>query len=289
MLLNLTIRVVILVALWSVGGCGDVPRPFSYANNLKKHDEFLFAPKSFGITITQIKGPVSWIGDALAVEIASALRKRGVIASSKSTNQRSLILEASGYQQLYSGKNPDLHIKWLLKDHNGVTQRVKSLQLQPPLQFWNNPNWSMFRNVADQNAQFLIRWLALEDNLTNTHKQNSLTLMPLEGAIGDGKKSLGLAIKLALRERNINTSAKQTNPLTLFPKLSVQPKGDTLQSVTLVWVLRTKSGDEVGRITQENDIKTGELDENWGPIATEIAKGAATGIAELFIAYQRKK
>ena len=81
--------------------CGQIPQPFQKSELQKAADSQLLAPESGSLIVKGINGPVGWVGNAFATATADALREKGLLASSRWQNQKSFVLAANGYQQLY--------------------------------------------------------------------------------------------------------------------------------------------------------------------------------------------
>ena len=269
-----------------MSACGSVPQPFRPLESAKQHSDYLLAPDSLGVVVRRIEGPVGWVGDAFATAMAKSLRHRGIVAGSRWSNQRSLLLSASGYQQLHADQPPELVVTWTLADRDGVVKGVRETRAVPPDVFWEAPTAGMFHDIADQNADMVVAWI----NPTRANRAPkplpSVALAPVEGAPGDGAISLGRAVELALRAERVPLVASGTGALVVLPRVFVAPAGTGNQTVRLTWVLQTADGTEIGKVAQENIIEAGQLDGPWGAIALAIADGAALGIADLVRAYR---
>ena len=61
--------------------------------------------------------------------------------------------------------------------------------------------------------------------------------------------------------------------------ISSGAKAKVLNKIT--WFVEDASGTRIGQVVQENDVPTGQLDNNWGEDAFYAAQGARDGIMEL--------
>ena len=154
----LTACIILLHSL--VSSCGSIPQPFQKKTINNGVTNFPIASNSAGILIKGIEGPVGWVGNAFAEAMASSLRRRGLVASSRSSNRLSLSLTANGYQQLYFDKPSELVISWLLVDNYGEIKGQSETRSTPPKDFWRNPSPEMFEVVAETNADQLSNWLS---------------------------------------------------------------------------------------------------------------------------------
>ena len=65
-----------------------------------------------------------------------------------------------------------------------------------------------------------------------------------------------------------------TGTVTVTPA----PNGEHL---AIRWAVLNPDGSEIGAVEQENDVLPGKLDGRWGPLAYDIATGAAAGLEDL--------
>lgn len=105
----------------------------------------------------------------------------------------------------------------------------------------------------------------------------------VEGAPGDGNQSLTLAIREALRARDLQvTDDPRQAAFVLQGQVVIGPPAGGRQPAKIVWHVTTHNGGLVGKATQENAIPAGSLDGPWGQVAYLIANAAVDGIQELF-------
>ena len=108
-----------------------------------------------------------------------------------------------------------------------------------------------------------------------------VSVPPVDGAPGDGSRSLARAMGAALRHAQITVDDKAEKPWVVAGRVSVTPLPQKQQHVEVVWELRRPDGDKIYEVKQENDIAAGQLDGSWGDIAWTIAGAAAEAIVPL--------
>jgi len=105
----------------------------------------------------------------------------------------------------------------------------------------------------------------------------------VEGAPGDGNQSLTIAIRDALKGRDLQvTDDPRQAAFVLQGQVAIGPPAGGRQPAKIVWHVTTHNGGLVGKATQENAIPAGSLDGAWGQVAYLIANAAVDGIQELF-------
>ena len=199
---SLTACIILLHSL--VSSCGSIPQPFQKKTINNGVANFPIASNSAGIVIKGIEGPVGWVGDAFAEAMASSLRRRGMVASSRSSNRLSFSLTANGYQQLYFDKPSELVISWLLVDSNGKIKGLRETRSIPPQDFWRNPSPEMFEVVAETNADQISNWLNPSSKSIKIHSYPTVRMTEVIGISSDDAASLFYAIQTAMAKQNLS-------------------------------------------------------------------------------------
>lgn len=109
-----------------------------------------------------------------------------------------------------------------------------------------------------------------------------LWLDEVTGAPGDGNEALTQAIYGDLTRSKL--------PFAMTPGLAshylqgvvdVAVLNASQEHVTIVWVVSNADGDEIGRVTQRNDIARGSLHGEWGDTAVYAARGGFEGVLSI--------
>lgn len=107
----------------------------------------------------------------------------------------------------------------------------------------------------------------------------------ITGAPGDGQQALTEALVRLLKLNDVYIQA-QPGPgrFHVMGTVEVGPATDPARErVTLLWRVLTEDGEELGRLTQENEIPAGMLDGRWGDTAYAVAEGALAGVGEILV------
>ena len=279
---SLTACIILLHSL--VSSCGSIPQPFQKRTINNGVANFPIASNSAGIVIKGIEGPVGWVGDAFAEAMASSLRRRGMVASSRSSNRLSLSLQANGYQQLYFDKPSELVISWLLVDSNGEIKGLRETRSIPPQDFWRNPSPEMFEVVAETNADQISSWLSPSSKSIKTNSYPTVRMTEIIGISSDDAAFLFYAIQTAMAKRNVKVQKNEPSDLTLDLKIKTEFIDPKKKKVRLNWELVT-STKKIGVVSQENIIETTILQNAWKSLAKDIAIAASEGIFQLINQY----
>jgi len=103
----------------------------------------------------------------------------------------------------------------------------------------------------------------------------------VQGAPGDGDQALSREVgKLLAQSGARMTQTAQPGALVLSAQVSKTP-GATSDRIEIIWRVQDQNGENVGQVTQANDVPRGMLDNAWGEDATYAAEGARDGIIEL--------
>lgn len=109
-----------------------------------------------------------------------------------------------------------------------------------------------------------------------------LAYVTVAGAPGDGEQALADALSRQLIARGIApATAFQANVYEVQGTVRVAPAGKNKESVTIVWVVLSPDGTQLGITRQKRDVRKGSLDKKWGAAANAAAIAAANDIARL--------
>lgn len=108
-----------------------------------------------------------------------------------------------------------------------------------------------------------------------------LVFRGVQGAPGDGDQALGREVgKLLAQSGAQMTTTARPGALILSAQVSKTP-GANSDRIEIIWRVQDTNGENVGQVTQANDVPRGLLDNAWGEDAVYAAEGARDGIIEL--------
>ena len=102
------------------------------------------------------------------------------------------------------------------------------------------------------------------------------------GAPGDGEQALAAALSRRLEARGLKpATAFQATVYEVQGTVKLRPAAKGKESVTIVWVVLSPDGSQLGITRQKKDVRKGSLNRNWGPAAKAAAAAAAADIVKL--------
>jgi hypothetical protein len=280
-LLHLKNSSIAIVAFLLLSGCGPLPRPFQHI----EPDPNLRLEYVSGVTVLPIQG---MSGD-MATVLAQSLGRAGIpaVAITGSVNSLRLFgelteLETEGSQVRYA-------LQWELQDADGISITLKNQIGNSSIADWNGASPDLLRSLADQAASLLTPTLLGEDVVVATPPTAPLpprlAIVGIEGAPGDGNKSLAKGLEQALRQMGFKLSPIAEAELLIAAKITMSEgkKGD--EHIKIDWYVSRPDEYEIGKITQENDIPKGSLNGKWGAIAGDIAEATSYGLVDVMRKY----
>jgi hypothetical protein len=113
-------------------------------------------------------------------------------------------------------------------------------------------------------------------------KPSGVLVAPVEGAPGDGQRSLATALKKRLYAGGVKlANGPSTNVYTVRGIVKVSSASGGKESIRIDWQVLDPSGKRLGTVSQQNTIPKGSLNGPWGAIADAAAGAAADGIIKL--------
>ena len=108
----------------------------------------------------------------------------------------------------------------------------------------------------------------------------SVSVLPVEGAPGDGRESLMLAVLQSLTLNGLQRDDISPD-VVLHCEVINTPYDNRLQRVEIIWRAQLRDGTELGTMKLDNTIPVGALDGTWGSTAFAIADAAAADLLNL--------
>jgi hypothetical protein len=280
-------RLIPLASVAIVGllaACQPLPHPFA---DDRPPADLLTVRDGTGISIGRIDGGPPDSVEKLGAALASALLKRDIPASDRTTSLGSYQLYGQVGVSHPRGGKPAVVAAWHLYDARGKLVGEPTVRLDAASKDWDKADETLLAQVAAASAEAVAPLLQDEKPPTENaaaadEGKARLAIGGVKGAPGDGGQSLAKAIAAVLKNQDIAIvdDSKKAN-LTLEGEVSVTPPKADKQHVKIVWRLLRADGAEIGTVGQENDVPRGMLDGAWGDVAYSVAAAAGDGLMAL--------
>ena len=252
-------------------GCTEVPRTFETAK-LAPHAPILSVPDALGVVVDPVQGAPEAVAPALAGAMAVALQDAEVPASVDTGNTRSFHL--AGTAAPVPGAPGLLEIRWALRDAAGteIGGETQRLALPPG----DDPGQATLAGPMHGVAPKLAA--LIQDSAPDEHRPTRhLLIRDIEGAPGDGAKSLKRSLAYLLKQNGIplteDTQAADT--VAIAGTIETKPGAAGQDHIKILWHVLKPDGSEAGVITQENEVPHAVVTGQWGDMAMAVASAAA--------------
>ena len=258
--------------------CQPLPRPL--ADLAVPGPELVAVPGSGGIAILEVEGLDGPRGEAFAAALAEALQDREVPATAGSRMRRSLYLLGRVETRDIGGDGLEIDWDWELVDDRGGTVDRRQDRDVMTRQDWQRAG---AKALASRAAPAIVAlYNAQMPSAAPAETRPTVFLAGLKGAPGDGGRTLPRALATAIEGRKVaSTTDRAAASAIIDGTMSVTPAGPGKEKAEIRWRVSRPNGEEVGIVTQANEIPAGSLKGAWGEIAGYVALGAADGIADL--------
>ncbi|HEV2300356.1 MAG TPA: hypothetical protein VGR91_02190 [Stellaceae bacterium] len=268
-----------------LAACQPLPHPF--ADDVPP-PSLLHVRDSVSLSVAPVAGEPKGAASALPAAVAKALRKHGIAASSRTAGTGSDELLGTLAAAPGADGQTAVTARWRLTDAAGHPLGQSASRIEAPADEWRDGKGGAVARLAAASADKLaILFLGHPANGPNETKPRRprIALAGVEGAPGDGGKSLATAIAFLLKGEGMAIVAdiKQQPDLVLAAEVSIGKAQAGKQHVSIVWQMRRPDGSRIGRVAQENDVASGSLDGKWGDTAYLVAAAAREGIMQLVI------
>jgi len=208
-------------------------------------------------------------------------------ASDKTTSLASYLLYGRVAESPPHDAETTVTALWRLYDAKGRMVGEHTTEVEAPTGEWESASAQPIEKLAGASADGLAPLLEEEPpaeaaKTASDSGRVRVAVNAVNGAPGDGGKSLAAAVAAVLKRQDLAIVEKDQKPdLIVEGEVSVTPGKPDQQHVKVVWRVRRADGAEIGNVGMENDVPKGLIDGPWGDIAYSIAVAAGDGLMQL--------
>jgi hypothetical protein len=248
-----------LACAWALAACGQLPRPFQPEDKPLPDIAEAEVEARAGVFVAPLPGEDS---ERLTGALVAALQAADVAASRHARNRASHRISAR------LGESGSL--RWSLVAPGGETL----------LAFNEAPGAESIGRVAQMFALFLNP----EPPPPPEQARPALAVPPVDGAPGDGRLALALAMRQALAAEGFPTDHAVVEAAYLvLGSVHVEKVANSAaeERVSVDWTVLGPDGARLGTVSQSNQVAAGTLDGTWGAVARVVAQNGAQGVVAL--------
>ncbi len=283
-----------------LAACGNLPQPFRDGPKVTTDNPLLDVPTAVGIAVVPVRGALQPFDTQISNAVAQRLQSFEIPAEAVPSNAGlGFTLEAEARPAEATAANVGIVLNWTLRSRRGTSMRSYRQVVTVPATSWRDGDAALAAQIGNEAAiamSDLIIGLSipvdgpvapppLADARPALPLPNfpSVSVQPVEGAPGDGREALRVAVLQSLMDNGVRRD--EINPqVVLTCQLTATPYDQTSQKVEIVWRAMDRSGKELGTVKLDNTIPLGGLDGPWGPTAYAVAGAALNDLLTLLAA-----
>lgn len=279
--IGLSRALAVFVVVVGLAACQPLPRPF--AHDGEPQNSLLDLAGGAGIVVRPIAGVPGGGDRALAGAMAAALRDANVPAATAGGNTASLTLKGDASSSPSPDGRVNVTVIWSLIDAKGMNVGAYEQAETVSATDWQAGSAALMSFIASKAAG----QLALSINGPPTAPSAAasppkLVVWPVDGAPGDGSRSLSSAMTSALRRAGVEVRPVVSDQtFVLLGSVRMGAIANGLQPIAITWTIILADGTQIGDVEQENSVPAHSLETTWGAVALAVADNAAPAIATL--------
>ena len=277
---------VAIVVLMLLSACGQIPRPFIDAPHATTDNPLLDMPTAVGIAVVPVRGLPDALSGAVTRAAAARLQAFEIPAEAVPANTGvGFTLEGIADSVTPGPDGRTVSIMWTLKSRRGAVTGSHRQNVMIPEKLWEQPDGETATLMGGEVASVIAAMLGATtptpaNAVAAGPARPTISVKAVEGAPGDGRESLRLAVLQVLNENGFRRD--DVNPdVILTCAMTSEPAREGLQRVGIVWRANARDGADLGTMRLDNTIPNGALDGAWGPTAFAIADAAAADLVTL--------
>ncbi len=286
-----------------LAGCGALPKPFAHNRPVVSNPLISLAGGGAIRVETAPDLPAS-LAKPLAENMIKSLWAENVPASDDTNFHPRYILRGQlkiSYPSVFDPEEAE--IIWTLMDATGKKLDTFDLRIAGDRAGWLFLDQELLADLSADTGKEVVRLLYAQSkpgrpslSIPKTPQTEAKTapdsavlvqkpkifLAKVIGASGDGNISLYRNLQRSLKIAGAELVAERPQSMFLVKGfVNISPPYAGSNDVAITWLVASKDGKELGKITQNNKVPVGALAGRWGDIAHLIARGASIGIFDV--------
>lgn len=274
-------------------GCGSLPKPFAHRGPVSENT-LVELPSAGAVRVQLAPSSLpSGVAQPVAAAAVKALTDAGVPASSDALTKSYVLRGEVVVDDPDDAGTGAIQIEWRLLEPNGKPIGKIEQRVAAPSPGSITPLEAAAQDAAKQVAAYFERraQLATVDGATEAavpSPEPALYFEGVSGAPGDGNQALGRALTYMLRQAGAplaDSPERATHRLS--GRVEATPQGNGMSEVNVVWRLVDRDGQELGKVSQRNPVKSALIEGRWGELALLVSGAAADGVLDAFASVSR--
>jgi hypothetical protein len=278
-------RLASLVALLVLAGCSTLPHPFRPRADSEPNPLAAVGGENAGVRVAVVEGPALPMARLLSQSVAAELVRLNVPAAVGEPDARGYVLKGRTEINESSPQLPYIVLThWTLLDRDGRALGARTVGVEGTWMEWDYGDARIIADVGRGVAEGVARLIQGDDGARPRRQEpaQGLWVDAVEGAPGDGNRSLALAMRAALKAADVPMArSAELARFRLLGAVALSPAGAGEDRIRIVWTVSEADGREIGRAVQQNTVPRGSLGGAWGQIAGLAAEAAVDGVADI--------
>ncbi|MBT7956024.1 MAG: hypothetical protein HN731_12585 [Rhodospirillaceae bacterium] len=295
--------IVVLSFAGMLSGCGALPKPFAHERPVISNPLISLAGGGAIRVETDPDLPES-LAKPLTENMIKSLWAENVPASDDTSFRPRYILRGQlkiAYPSVFDPEEAE--IIWTLMDAYGNKLDAFDLRIAGDRAGWLFLDQELLADLSANAGKEVVRLLYAQGKSGRTAlsipepPQSKVKITPdsvilaqkpkiflakIIGATGDGNISLHRNLQRLLKIAGAELVSERPKSVFLVKGfVNISPPYGGSNDVAITWLVTTKDGKELGKITQNNKVPVGVLAGRWGEIAHIITQGASIGIFDV--------
>lgn len=291
---NIRDWLVLGAALILISACGAVPQPFRYSSKVITDNPLLDVPTAVGIAVLPVRGAPQPLDTQMSAAVAARLQSFEIPAEAVATNLGlGFTLEAEARPAGSTAEEVSVIVTWTLRSRRGPSVRTYRQVVTLPAATWERGDPATATRLGNEAA------LAIGDMVNGIApaaqgpvtaaaapppRFPTVSIKPVEGAPGDGRESLRLAVLQSLADNGVRRNDLDPD-IIVTCEITSSAYDASMQRVDILWRALGRDGKELGTVRLDNTIPIGALDGPWGPTAFAVADAALSDLLTLLASH----